>query len=654
MAPADLVTTIAPLLNRSLARASGVFLLLIVASWGLGDVIVSAFRVDRPDDSRLFRPLLAVALGCGALGEALFIAGVAGDAYRVSVVAPLLAALAVLAVSRVRRRRLAGALQLPHDVGVYGWAVVLFAAVYVARWGWVSLGFNVGSDVFTYHYLDVKDMIRAKHFTHAVHLPFGLDHLSSYSPALARMLYLPGHLLADERASNMFHWLTQVMLIGALYVLGRHLHSRRAGLLAVGLYLSTGVMGFFPLETQDYTLMATFMALAVLLLLVGLTRNCARALGLGGVLAGLMLSTKYYALPIAGCMGLAILLWEPRIWRTRVRGAVVFGVAALLVFAPWLLYNIVVFHDPFYPSLVPNEELRFHKAVYWVHTLTPFVVATDRGFTQPALFYYLSLFVPFEPGSALGGLSVMFLIGLPCSCYCLIRGRGPGWRSINGLFVLSLLVFAALHVMVGHITYYKWALFPAVLYAASFALLVQRLRPAAAHAFWAATLIAGGLNYWFLTAPRIVAYTPPAVDQRVRWDEITQYLNATVEPRAVISGTGNPGTYYLRRDLTGMRDNSMVSTDWDAEEALIRRVGARYMLVNPNEAKSDEKYYRKWSGLWQQLSPGDTSTADYIEDVQRLNQARNRGKAAFLARHGFLEHEFSNGVQLYRLRLEGP
>jgi hypothetical protein len=647
MAPFDL-SLIRPVLTRSLAWAGLVFLAQAFGAWGLGDAIVAAFRVQRDGESRLARPLLSLAVGFGVLGQSLFVLGLIGNAYQKRIIGAVLLALAVFAVTRLRPLTVIRSLRLPKALGFAGWAVVALVAVYFVRWGWVSLGFNAGSDVFTHHYPFVKFSIRAQHFAHPMHLPLGLDMISSYNPALARMLWLPGHLLADERAANMFHWLTQVMLIGALYIFGRGVRSPRAGALAVAMYLTVGLLAYNPLEAQDYTFMAMYLVLALYMTVIGLRDGNPRAFILSGILAGLMLSTKSYAVPIAGVMTAAILFWEPITWKVRIRSAVIFGAVAFAVFAPWLLYNVVKFHDPFFPAMLQNEEMRFYRATERVDVLGPVVLPSDRGFFQPTLFYYLSLFVPYVGPYRTAGLSAMFLIGLPCSLYYLLRARSAEWRPANALFVVSVVTFTALIVVFGQSAHYKWALFPAVIYAVSLGLLVDRLPRSLAGGLWTTTLVAAGLNYWYVAAPFIESYAPPAREQQVRWGEVDRYLNANAEPNAVVSGTD--AGFYLRPDLTGIIESTRVSTDWPSEEALIRRAGITYMIVYPTELATDDRLTKLWSREWRQLSPSDTSQAEYIEDVNRRHQERSRAKAAFLGRYGTPVHEFSSGAQLYRIR----
>ena len=518
---------------------------------------------------------------------------------------------------------------------------------------WLAVGFHGGSDVFNHHYPFVKLLIRERHFAHPAHLPFGLDWFSSYNPALGRMLWLPGQLLADERASNFVHWLHQLMLIASIYILGRDGGTRRSGLLGVGVYLTAGLMAYNPIEAQDYTLVAIYCALAVYVSIFACASGARRELVLAGVLAGLMLSSKYYGLPMIAVMAGAVIYWQPGPWRQRITTALTFGGIAALVFSPWVMHNLAVFQDPLFPYLLDNEEIRHNRATGWVSVLASFVLPTDRSFLEPTTAYYLSLVIPFSMPFRSMGLSVIFLIGLPASFYCTRYGRGRSWRQINGLFAVAFLGFVALHVAVGHDAFYKWALFPAVLYAASFGLMVERLRPVPRGLFWAATLIAVALNYWYLAHAFYgdATFTPPVADRRSRWSETTKYLNETMEPGAVISGTDSG--FDLRPDLTAVPDSPRVATDWPAEREVMRRLGVTHIIIDPNELTRDERLSHAWSGIWRQLWPADEAIAAYIDDAHRRHVQRTHERDAFLKEYGTLVHEFSIGP-LYRIRWTAP
>ncbi len=115
---------ITQLLTPDLVRSFAVFLLQTLASWGLGDVIVSTLWQARPGQSRLTRPLLALATGSGVLGQCLFMAGIAGDAYQPSIVVIALILGAGLSIFRLRPGAFRLALQVPAGIGMAGWVVL--------------------------------------------------------------------------------------------------------------------------------------------------------------------------------------------------------------------------------------------------------------------------------------------------------------------------------------------------------------------------------------------------------------------------------------------------------------------------------------------------------------------------------------------------
>src|SRR5690606_4518199 len=71
-------------------------------------------------------------------------------------------------------------------------------------------------------------------------------------------------------------------------------------------------------------------------------------LALAGVFAGLGLGVKYTAGLTIVALGVFIVMRQPRQF---LRNGLIFGGAALLVFAPWLLKELLLYQNPIYPYL---------------------------------------------------------------------------------------------------------------------------------------------------------------------------------------------------------------------------------------------------------------------------------------------------------------
>ena len=77
-----------------------------------------------------------------------------------------------------------------------------------------------------------------------------------------------------------------------------------------------------------------------------------------GTLAGFSIGVKYSALWLVIAFGV-LLLWRGRSsgWRTALVYAAIYGLAALLAFAPWLLRNALFYGNPVYPFVFESAEM---------------------------------------------------------------------------------------------------------------------------------------------------------------------------------------------------------------------------------------------------------------------------------------------------------
>ena len=98
---------------------------------------------------------------------------------------------------------------------------------------------------------------------------------------------------------------------------------------------------------------AFFTTLTLLALGQGMIAKDSRWLRLGAVLMGLTLSTKATALGTLGLLALGLLVWRLRGLKespfAAVKGAVLWGLLALLIGSPWLIKSAIYTGNPVYP-----------------------------------------------------------------------------------------------------------------------------------------------------------------------------------------------------------------------------------------------------------------------------------------------------------------
>lgn len=638
----------------SLAVAFLSYALILVVCWGIGDRIYAWLGIAF--SSRLAAPILSLAIGMGVIGETVFLAGLIAPVYRAVFFWTAFGALAVvIVVGAIRRRSVGQTLLSVHEDRIaahpiatlawFEWTTLGLIAFYAVRLFRILCGFSTGSDVLSHHYSHVKHMLQVHRFARQQLIPLGLDNVSNYNPGLMRVLFVPGHAMADERVSNLLHWTIVLMLLGAVYLLGRELASRAAGLLAVAIVLTAGNIANFSAQVSDYPLAGVFFLLAVLAAFH--TRSHPRAWWAAGLLGGFGMCTKYYGGVFFPLILLLMIVVSQGPWTARLTAALKASVVAGLLFLPWALYNFVTVGNPVYPMMSRDLMPSIYAATNPMHILQGFLAPGDRSTAIPRFFEYVSLFIPFEPSMTTFCLGVVVLIGLPISVAYLGRWR-PRTASANLLFILSVVMFAAVYVAIARLAYYKWALFPLLPYAVSLGILATNWRRVTLHVFAALVFLVAIANYRWIVAPFYEVIGPGRATQRERWDSAAGYLNERLPQGAVIAGLNFRPNYYLRRDIRGIEEQEGFGTDWAAEERRIREERVEYYAADPLEQKKTHDWYAELVRRWRRLAPQEESTIAFLEDFDRRVAARTELKTRFLSRYPATP--LPDGWMLYKLR----
>ena len=626
-----------------------VFGLLILAAFGAGIAIVRRIVGQPEGNSALAMPLLAVAFGLAAIGNVLFVAGIFFRAYQRPIIWPLLIVGAAYGCFEVIRWLRTFPRPSLRGLSVWEIATLVLASVYAVRWFNVLKGFTTGDDVFDHHYLHAKYMVKIGGYGHAVFIPWGLDNVSNYNASLTHVLYTIGHLLSDERAANLLHWFTQLMLIAAIYLLGRTLRSRTAGLMAVAMYLGASLLAHEPLSVQDYTMTALLTLLTIYAVIMMRRSGRREWLLLAAVSAGFLASSKNYGLPMLIPVGIFLMFWLEGPLTGRIRAAAVFSGIAFLVYSPWFFYNLITMGDPWFPFLRGAELASILRPLERASMLVPFVIPGHVGSAVPRLVYFASMFIPFEPRYFAFGIGVIPLIGLPVSLYYAMVRRSQTWREINALFVVALGIFFVINWSIGQVAYYKWAIFPAVVYFASLAAVAAEWTPVSRHLAWGFVIAVALLNYQYVASPRIRDYSPTGT-QRQRWDALTTFLNDNLSPASTVGGLTAHASYYLRPDLNSIGSFDGLATDWQRDEGILRTARTSYFVTYPNAKEQAAELYQTAIDGAKVLQSGSSQDARFLEQILQKNQQRFRDRDAFLAGSASLWKELPDGSRVYALR----
>jgi len=252
-------------------------------------------------------------------------------------------------------------------------------------------------DGLVYHLTGPKLYLSAGRVYHPLDLPYlGF-------PQMMEMLFVWGMGLAGERAAAAIHWFYGALGALVLAAAGRRWLGGAAGWLAAAVLFSAP--SIVLLAGWPYVDLALLLYAALAFL--ALARfwesgsQARRWLILGGVFAGLALSTKYTALGLLPALAAALLAARIPNLRSAVGSLFLLCGIALLVWSPWLLKNLLLTGNPAYPF--------FFDGLYWDDWRTQWYDRSGTGLAHTAPWRLLA--APWD--ATVWGVEGAALVGLP-------------------------------------------------------------------------------------------------------------------------------------------------------------------------------------------------------------------------------------------------
>ncbi len=190
---------------------------------------------------------------------------------------------------------------------------------------------------------------------------------------------------------RLFSVVVSLPAIPLAYVLGRDLHSRRAGLVAAGLVALNPLAIFYGQEIRMYGLATTFSFLALWTGWRWAQPSASRRFGVAYALA---LAGGFYTLYYFALLPLAQFLWVLVAARSRWRPWLVAAIAAVLVYVPWLLFagpkllNYVAY------KVVQDNDTPLSLLPYSGRHLSAFLAGHLEGSLAPLWPWVLIFLVP--------------------------------------------------------------------------------------------------------------------------------------------------------------------------------------------------------------------------------------------------------------------
>jgi hypothetical protein len=247
------------------------------------------------------------------------------------------------------------------------------------------------------------------------------------------------------RSGRLLSAICGTLTVAAVYRLTSRLFDRNAGLIAAGF------MAVMPIAVMDahyvkhdvpVTLLIVLVHVWLARIVVADGRAARRDVWLTGALAGLAMSTHYYAvvvtLPVAG-----VLLSQPRVsWADRLTDGVRAGVAATVVFlaaSPFLLPEL----GTAWVDITQNRQIVMDRAMEgsgWFPSLWPYLtILAAGGMMWPLLAFWVLEAIETWEKAQRGILLTLF----PIVFLLFISNTVPATRYVNPLLPFLTVMVAA-------------------------------------------------------------------------------------------------------------------------------------------------------------------------------------------------------------------
>lgn len=274
-------------------------------------------------------------------------------------------------------------------------------------------------DSLVYHLTGPRFYLKGGRIYHPMDIPYlGF-------PQLLEMLFAWGMALTGERTAAVLHWFYGVLAASVGFGFVKSPYLAGALVFSAPTALSLARLPYVDIALLVYVTL-TFQALEFYR-----ETGSLRWLILAGLMAGFALSVKYTAVAVltAGFLLLFIV--------GRRRESFLFSAIALLLFSPWLIKNLVLTGNPFYPF--------FLKGIYWDEWRRWWFGRPWTGFARTAPLKLITAFWDATIWGVEGlkgysaSLGPLFLGLLPLLIACKILSQRERLRVRDALIFFSVL-----------------------------------------------------------------------------------------------------------------------------------------------------------------------------------------------------------------------
>jgi hypothetical protein len=457
-------------------------------------------------------------------------------------------------------------------------------------------------------------------------------------PMLMEWAYTFMLFFSDEISAKLIHWACGLGVAAAFLGIGARLKRPLAGWIACVVFLGMSITVYNIAKAAVDMGSAFFVLLTAASLALHLSRRSEAPLALSAVFCGMALGVKYTNWPMLPLI-VAVLaaLGEPR------RNLIRYALIALAVLSPWIVKNLVLYHNPIFPFLQEwisphapfSPAWRRMSADSWGRDW-PALLSDGRALSKALLHPW---FITIEGVTEFDSIGPMFLIGLsgllwirPASAESrlwmwTIFGLWMFWWTTSAMPRYFLPGLGLLSVFIGIVverTAKRWALFGLLALLAGLSLdAASDVSVTAAQSGNMDYLIGGATKEEYLRHTHAVY--PAAYFKAAEW--LDQNTPATAR---VLLLNGGRGYYINRRFSTSSPIDEDLLAHWlkrsgTAEDLLgeFRQGGVSYMLLNmawlwrgdpdpsvtPERQRVLEEFFRKYTR--RRFRDVETNAADF-------------------------------------------
>lgn len=271
--------------------------------------------------------------------------------------------------------------------------------------------------------------------------------LMTEAPMSVNMIYLYGLKLLNGKLAQMIAWYLSFLAALAVFMITARITAKQAAVVAATLFATLPVFSVFNVRPYVDIPLAFFALLATHMFLQWLGRNEAKHAVLAALFMGMAISAKNTGLLTGAAFAIIIavmFLRAPADKRARFAAqAVIIGVVAAAMLAPWLIKSYMNTGDPLHPFLY-----KYFEGTYWNNDLGRALLEFHRshgiGFSLPSLILFpFKITANPQLFADTAGITPVFLGFLPL--LWLLRKKVP--RQIT-----TLLVFVAVLVVLQFFT----------------------------------------------------------------------------------------------------------------------------------------------------------------------------------------------------------